>query len=207
MSKVKEEKFYKNIKKFWNWLWHSNSLASWLVLFAIAFIIVKFIFFPIASVMLKSSMPFVIVESYSMQHCYSMNRNPLWHCSFNDYWLNHGYWYENIGISKQNFSKFPFKNGLDAGDIAVLKGQQEYNVGEIIVYIANKKPIIHRIIKKRCEINVTKTCFYETKGDNNNGQIPFEKNIRQEQIIGKVIFVIPKFGWIKLLPFKLLGLS
>lgn len=191
------------IKKFWNWLWKSNSILSWIVLFILIFIFVKFIFFPFFSLILNTKMPFVIVESYSMQHCYGIKKNPLIHCNFNEYWLNYGYFYENIGINKTNFSNFKFKDGLDAGDIVVLKGEKDYKVGDIIVFIANNKPIIHRIIKKRCE----DYCIYETKGDNNNGQLEFEKNITKQYIIGKAIFVIPKLGWIKLLPFKLIGLS
>jgi signal peptidase I len=189
----------KKIKKFWSWLWHSNSLASWIVLAILAFLFVKFIFFPFFGFLLKTNMPFVIVESYSMQHCYSIKSNPLWHCSFEEYWKNYKDWYEERNISKEKFESFSFKNGLDAGDIAVLKGKKEYGVGDIIVFVADNKPIIHRIVSKNCQ----EKCVYETKGDNNYAQLPFEKNISQKQVIGKVIIVIPKLGWIKLLPYKI----
>lgn len=192
------------IKKFWNFLWYSNSLLSWILLFALAFIIVKFVFFPLLGFLFHSEMPFVIVESYSMQHCNSIKGNILWHCNFDEYWLNYGGWYIENGISKEIFSSFDFKNGLDAGDIVAVKGKKSYEVGDIIVFFADHKPIIHRIVNKSCENN---ECIYTTKGDNNFGQLDFERIINEKQIIGKASFVLPKLGWIKLLPFKLLGLA
>jgi len=195
-------KLGKKIREFWKWLWYSNSLLSWIVLAILAFLFVKFIFFPFFGFLLKTSMPFVIVESYSMQHCHSIKQNALWHCGFDEYWENYGQWYEERNISKETFKAFGFRNGLDAGDIAVLRGKKEYEIGDIIVFIGEKKPIIHRIVAKRCN----RVCVYETKGDNNYAQLPFEKEINEDQIIGKVIFVIPKLGWIKLFPYKILGL-
>lgn len=199
------------IKKFWNFLWYSNNILSWIVLFIIAFLLVKFIFFPLAGLVLHTKMPFVIVESYSMQHCNSIKGNVLWHCGFDEYWLNYGGWYVEREISKEKFKNFSFKNGLDAGDIVVIKGKKNYEVGDIIVFFANSKPIIHRIVNKSCETHFENggyaSCFFETKGDNNPGQLDFEKQIAYEQIAGKAIAKIPKLGWIKLLPFKLLGLA
>jgi len=192
----------KRIKKFWRWLWDSNSILSWIVLVVLAFLFVKFIFFPFFGFILKTSMPFVIVESYSMQHCYGIEKNVFWHCNFDKYWENYKDWYVERNISKEDFIKFSFKDGLDAGDIAVLKGKKEYEIGDIIVFVVERRPIIHRIVTKKCE----EKCVYGTKGDNNLVQINFEKEISQEQIVGKVIFVIPKLGWIKLLPYKILGL-
>ena len=41
---------------------------------------------------------------------------------------------------------------------------------------------------------------FSTLGDNNNGQIYFEKEIFEEQIIGKALLkVAPYLGWIKLI--------
>ncbi len=200
---MKLNKIKKSLVDFWNFLWYSNSILSWILLFVLAFIIVKFIFFPLASLILSSKMPFVIVESYSMQHCHSISNNKLFGCSFDKYWFYYGSWYEKNGIERSEFEKFKFKNGLNAGDIVVVKGKKQYEIGDIIVFFANGKPIIHRIINKTCE----QACIYETKGDNNQDQIDFEKEIMEKQIVGKAVFVIPKLGWIKLLPFKILGLA
>lgn len=206
-----KEKALASLKKFWAWLWHSNSIASWIVLFILAFLIVKFIFLPSLSLILNTKMPFVIVQKTSMQHCRSIGYSWAYHCNFDTYWNYFGSWYENKAINKSRFRQFPFSNGLDEGDLAVLKGKERYNVGDIIVFFSNNIPIIHRIVSINCYNNTnltsSKRCIYSTKGDNNFDQLYLEKEIKEEQIIGKVIFVIPKIGWIKLIIFKIFNLS
>ena len=45
--------------------------------------------------------------------------------------------------------------------------------------------------------------FFSTIGDNNNGQMSSEVNIKSEQIVGKAIFKIaPYLGWAKLIFFE-----
>jgi signal peptidase I len=80
------------------------------------------------------------------------------------------------------------------GDILLLYGQESYEVGDIIVFSPSEgaTPVVHRIIK----INLDDS--YQTKGDNNTNQLPFERAIRSNQIHGKVILIIPYLGWIKI---------
>ena len=61
-------------------------------------------------------------------------------------------------------------------------------------------PIVHRVIYKGNE-------SLETKGDNNPEQLEFEKDIRPDEIYGRVSFRIPKIGLVKLLPMDALGLT
>lgn len=61
-------------------------------------------------------------------------------------------------------------------------------------------PVVHRVIEKH-------ETFLETKGDNNPRQIPFEKEVRPEQIYGVSAFKIPRIGGIKLLAMDFLGLN
>lgn len=61
-------------------------------------------------------------------------------------------------------------------------------------------PVVHRIINKGSN-------SLETKGDNNPEQLDFEKDIRPEQIHGKVFFRIPKIGAIKLIAMDMAGLT
>ena len=61
-------------------------------------------------------------------------------------------------------------------------------------------PIVHRVIFKGNE-------SLETKGDNNPQQLEFEKDIKPDEIYGRVSFSIPKIGLIKLLPMDALGLT
>jgi len=57
-----------SLRGIWNFLWNDNSLLSWIISLVIAFIIIKFIFFPILSLIFGSLMPLVVVESGSMHH-------------------------------------------------------------------------------------------------------------------------------------------
>jgi len=86
---------------------------------------------------------------------------------------------------------------FEQGDILIVQGvpAEQLNISDIIVFSVPQQstPIVHRII----EINKDGT--FQTKGDANNGQLSFEKNILKENIHGKVIFIIPKLGWIKIL--------
>lgn len=61
-------------------------------------------------------------------------------------------------------------------------------------------PVVHRVIHKGNE-------SLETKGDNNPQQLEFEKDIRPEQVHGKVFFRIPKVGAVKLIAMDLVGLT
>ncbi len=82
------------------------------------------------------------------------------------------------------------------GDILVLQGVPAgtLKVGDIIVFSPSEgaTPVVHRIIK----INGDGT--FQTKGDANSGQFPFEKRIEEKQIYGKVILIVPYLGWVKL---------
>ena len=140
-----------------------------ILLLLIIVLSVKVLFF-ISGNLLKTSMPYVVVESSSMHH------------------------------SKYGFNiVYPFSDGLDRGDIVILKGEREYKVGDIIVFVVPswEHPIIHRIISKKDEI-------YSTKGDNNFGQHDFELNIKSNQIIGKAILKIPFVGLIKIVTIELI---
>ncbi len=82
------------------------------------------------------------------------------------------------------------------GDILILQGfpAEQLKVGDIIVFSPPNQeiPVVHRIV----EINPDGT--FQTKGDANNGQLPFEKAIQPSQIKGKEILIIPYLGWVKI---------
>jgi len=65
----------------------------------------------------------------------------------------------------------------------------------VIVYDipSQKVPIIHRIVK----INDDGT--FQTKGDHNSGQNPYERSVSGSQIRGKVVFVVPYLGYLRVL--------
>ncbi|MCX8194168.1 MAG: signal peptidase I [Candidatus Pacearchaeota archaeon] len=187
-------------KAIWNFLWKSNSVLSWIVDIVLIFLIVKFVIFPLAGLVLGTSLPFVIIESRSMEH-----EGPF------DYWFSlHGRWYIENNITAQEIKDYwPWQSGLNKGDIVVVKGSRnkDYKKGDVIIFKIKeqKTPIIHRIIKiEEKNTNGTIERIFSTKGDHNDGQLPYELEIKSEQIIGKAWFRVPWLGWMKLFFVELL---
>jgi len=85
---------------------------------------------------------------------------------------------------------------FNRGDILILQGvpPEQLKTGDIIVFspVSGQTPIVHRVI----QINPDGT--FQTKGDANTGQLPFEKKISPEQIHGKEIAIVPFLGWVKI---------
>ena len=189
----------KNWKKIWHFIWEDNSVWSWLVNIVLAFVLIKFIVYPGLGFLLSTSHPVVAVVSESMEH---NNR-------FDDWWQKSSNWYANNSINKENFDKFPLKNGFDKGDIMVLKGKKPENIeiGDVIVFWSAKQdPIIHRVVKKWQDNGVY---FFQTKGDHNPNSIKSsfldETKVSQEQVVGNAILRIPLLGYIKILFVEILG--
>ena len=122
--------------------------------------------------------------------------------SFDNYWDVCGWWYKNIGITKEEFKSYPFSEGFDKGDVIVLYRANKNNLekGDILVFQAGKpQPIIHRVIKVWEEKGDT---FYQTKGDHNSKSIGpglEETKISEKRILGKGILRVPYLGWMKIL--------
>ena len=116
--------------------------------------------------------------------------------------INHYRWLENnLGYNRSYIDSWPFKEGLDIGDLVVIKGCENYEVGDIILYDVREAPIpiIHRIIK------INEDGSYMTKGDHNPGLNLFEYSVRKEQIKGKVILKIPYLGMPYVLIYRIFG--
>ena len=190
-------------KKVWNFLWNDDSLLSWIVSLALAFIIVKFIFFPLLSLIFATQLPLVVVESGSMHHPGSFIGNAIGlQNNFELWWQEKGSWYESQGINKEQVEDWPLKTGLEIGDIVLVSGHGKPEIGDIIIFNANQKhPLIHRIVNIE---NRDGEIYYSTKGDNNSGQLVSEKEIPKNALIGKAILRIPKLGWVKLVFVKIL---
>lgn len=82
------------------------------------------------------------------------------------------------------------------GDILIIQGSKtpDLKIGDVIVFSVSGQPapIVHRIVSLNSDGTV------QTKGDANNGQLPFETSIQGSQILGKSILIIPYLGWVKL---------
>ena len=86
----------------------------------------------------------------------------------------------------------------------ILTSPNNIKIGDVTVFTTQTRtePIIHRLVSIKTEGDKT---YYNTQGDNNCGAIAeFEKNIPEQQIIGKAYIKIPLLGWIKILFVKLL---
>jgi len=213
-------------KKIWYFIWEDNSIWSWIVNIILAFVLIKYLLYPGLGLIFGTGFPIVAVVSGSMEHhsspvckeindqtkkCIDYSKTDFKICGkivnekkyfkSDDYWEVCGDWYENKGISKNNFETFPFRNGFNKGDIMILFGlkPESVKIGEVIVFKDGKPdPFIHRVINKYKDDEYPIT----TKGDNNPESIINnyldETDIREEQLIGKAVFRIPFLGWIKI---------
>lgn len=192
-----------NWKKIWNFIWHEDSIASWAVNIIIAFILIKFIFYPVLGFILGTSHPIVAVVSGSMEHSFSKETavdgvkyelcgkitGAKPEPSFSAFWETCGQWYENNGITKEQFSNFKMKNGFNKGDLIILSSKENAKQGDIIVFWSNRQyPIIHRIIESANET-------FRTKGDHN---VADDGLTKKELAVGKAFIKIPYAGWIKI---------
>lgn len=183
------------LKKVWYFIWEDDSIWSWIVNIILAFLLVKFVIYPLLGLLLGTGFPVVAVVSGSMEH------NGV---QFDNWWESNKGFYTGIGIAKDEFSKYIFKNGFNKGDIIVLLGVEPKNInrGMVIVYSTTqyKYPIIHRVIDTE---NTDGKIMIETKGDNNPTQD--RDLVSEEQVLGRAAIKIPYLGWIKIMFTKLTG--
>lgn len=176
------------IKKLWNFLWYNNSPLSWIINIILALVVVKFIIYPGAGLLLSTTYPMVAVVSSSMEHTEQ----------FDQWWEQNKDWYLKKDITKEDFKKYSFNQGFNKGDIMVLFGTDNIKVGDVVVYDGSHQyPIIHRVIKKELTENGYN---YKTKGDNNPKQDP----IIVSDTVGKAIFRIPFLGYTKIIFTKII---
>jgi len=191
---VSEKEVKKFLKKFWHFLWKDNSFKGWLFSIIFLFVFIKFLFFPFLTLITGTSLPLAIVESCSMYHKGNLFSD------FDTWWNQQEDKYPEFIINKLDFKNFPMKNGFNKGDILLIvrPNPEKLVVGNIIIFNTNQRnPIIHRIVDIK-EINGQKV--FSTLGDNNRGQLEFEKEITEDQLVGKTILKIaPYIGWVKLI--------
>jgi signal peptidase I len=191
---VSKENVKQGLKKFWFLLWKDNSFKGWIFSIIFLFVFIKFIFFPLLSLTTGTSLPLAIVESCSMYHKGNLLSN------FDSWWEGHSSKYSSYQLSQEEFGNFIFKKGFNKGDILFVVGAnpKKLKIGDVIIFEGGQRnPLIHRIIDIRI---VNGTYHFSTMGDNNNGQLSVEKDINENQLIGKAVFKIaPYLGWGKLI--------
>ncbi len=185
--KKKEEKkcTYESHKtivgKAWHFLAHEDTWLSFIADAIIIILVGKFLIYPAIGLALGTDYPVVAVVSPSMDH--RGNEFDIW-------WQSHSSHYQKFNITKEQFLTFYLPNGFKKGDVLIIKSQEDYKTGDIIVYkVASRRdPLIHRVIA---------TNPIQTKGDANQGQLQFERAISEEVIEGKAVLKIPYLGWVK----------
>lgn len=170
----------------WKFL-KKDTWPSFFVTLLLAFVFIKFVFFPGMAFLTGSSLPLVIVESCSMHHHeYGFER------------IIESSVYQDNDIFLSNTTGWDFQNGFTKGDVIFVVGADEPEVGDVIIFDAGAThPLIHRVVRAEAT--------YGTKGDNyktNFNQLASEKFIDEDQIIGKALFRVPFIGWAKLLFFE-----
>tara|TARA_B100000029_G_C17090752_1_gene784140 strand:- start:85 stop:636 length:552 start_codon:yes stop_codon:yes gene_type:complete len=171
------------IKRIWNFLWKEDSLESYVISGILILLLGKFVIFPSLGLLLSSSMPVVAVMSESMQH----------DSNFDQWYQEKSLIYESNKIYYEDFSNFDFKNGFNAGDVMIVKGNNfnDLEIGDVIVFKkSGHQPTIHRIINFNED-------YVSTLGDNNSKQLAYEKFIYESDYVGKAIFKVPLLGWPK----------
>lgn len=77
------------------------------------------------------------------------------------------------------------------GDVIVIRKQGGYAKNEVITFKdENERTVTHRVL----ELKSSSPQSFITKGDAN--QTPDQETIKIEKVIGKVVWVIPKFGFV-----------
>jgi len=183
------KKFKRNLKKFKHFIFDDDSALSWVVSVALAFLVIKYLIYPGLGLLLGTPYPIVAVVSSSMEHP----------DGFDDFWRTNEAYYSLHDITEEDFMSYPFRNGFNKGDIMILVGAGDVELGDVIVFQSTSDPIIHRVIKTWEDQGL----HYKTKGDANPLSIRDpssldETDIRPESVLGKAALKVPVLGWIKI---------
>jgi signal peptidase I len=170
-------------KRIWHFLWEEESVLSYVVFIAVAFILLKFLVFP-AVLFMTGYSDIAAVVSESMYHG-SSNFNH----SYND-------WLDFNGYAPEQVSAWPYQNGLNVGDVIFVKKfpAEQIKVGDIILFYAPQGQIIHRVMSIKQVGNDT---FFTTKGDANVASMTIEKDIPYSEVKGTLVSKIPFLGYPK----------
>jgi len=158
-------------------------------IYAIAGILIAFLLNQALAYALSTDLPVVAVVSGSMTH--DSTTEKVYY-----QWLK-----DNLDYNRSYVDSWPTKDGFLIGDLPIVAGSNDYKIGDVVVYSVPGQtvPIVHRII------SVNQDGTFRTKGDHNGNLLPFEFSVREEQIHGKVIFIIPKLGYFKVALTRLVG--
>lgn len=178
----------KSLKRFWHFLWHEESIASYVVFFILAYLFLQFVAFP-GFLLIFGLSDVTAVMTTSMIHTDPNLENTYYG------------WLEARNISREEIDSWSFQEGLEIGDVVFVKKvkKEEIDVGDVVVYYApTGVSIIHRVVN-------IENSVYTTKGDANSNPLNFERQLSFESIKGKAILKIPYLGYPRVLLGYLIG--
>lgn len=84
------------------------------------------------------------------------------------------------------------ENTIMTGDIILIKALSQYNKNDVVTFKeVSERIVTHRIIKVQDDSD---TAVFITKGDANRSID--NDTVKSEQVLGKVMFVVPKIGFL-----------
>ena len=183
----------KDLKNFWNFLWHGKSIYSYVTFFIFSIIILNIVY-PAFLFLLSNTIgvnDIVAVVSGSMVHDSTTEQT------------YHAY-LQALNISSETINSFPYNNGLNPGDLMLVwkKNPEEIRIGDIMVFQKDNYLIIHRVIQIKLE---NEQYYYTTKGDHNPGSMPSEVDIPYELVKGVARNKLPFLGIPKMLLTNFVG--
>ena len=172
-----------NLKRIWNFYWKDNSLLSYAFFIIVTYVAFKFVLFP-AFLFITGLSDIVAIMSNSMEHS-----------GFEEYYFYD--YFNTINFTNAQINNLAYSDGLNVGDVILVKPMDSYEVGDVIVFISPFYPekLVHRIVS---------TDPLMTKGDNNPISYTFDKNI--SNIIGEAVFRIPYLGLPRFWLYQLIGI-
>lgn len=93
----------------------------------------------------------------------------------------------------ENTSEFPFRGGLQPGDLVIIEGvdsPEDVNVGDVIIWEKGERRIIHRVAENGKD---AKGLYFRTRSDKYKDLDPVK--VRLDDIAGKATFSIPYLGY------------
>lgn len=97
-----------------------------------------------------------------------------------------------FGISAFEIQTASMEGTINIGDLVIVKNTKNVKLNDVVTYDVGGRFVTHRVVQQISDTFVT-------KGDANNTD---DTPISSDQIVGKVICVLPKFGFLKSVFFK-----
>lgn len=99
--------------------------------------------------------------------------------SFDEWWSDQEQYYSLVGIDKEEFQSFPFRDGINKGD-KLLIAKANYSLARVGMVVYVDDSWLTRIVEKH-------ESYFIGKGDANPGMTQQELNISADQLTGIVV--------------------